>query len=156
MTLGSPHRTQRQTAKISSRCTPQSTVKPSVKLFALSNKLSNTICFSITINEISFFSSFDVFTVVQLSNITKSLAKLILDYYMCHFTQQFSSKFWPTKQTPQLKHAPYSPNLSSYVICLFLKLNRYLKGLFLNDTFQRHLKDTFQSRFHPFTGHEGP
>ena len=133
MIFGSPHRTQRQTAKISSRRTQQSTVETSVKLFALSNKLSNTICFSRTINEVSFLSSFDMFTVVHISKNTKSLAKLILDYYMCHFTAQFSRKFWPTKQTPQLKYALHSPHLSSYVICLFLKLNRYLKGLFLNE-----------------------
>lgn len=133
MTLGSHHRTQRQTAKISSRRMPQSTVEPSVKLFALSNKVSSTICFTRTINEVSFLSSFDMFIVAQLSKNTKSLAKLILDYYRCHFTQQFSSKFWPMKQIPQLKHAPYSPDLTSFVVCLLLKLNRYFKGLFLNE-----------------------
>lgn len=71
-------------------------------------------------------SNFDMLIAVHPFKNTKPLAKLNLDYHMCHFTQHFQqSDFWPTKQTLQLKHALYSPDLASCNY-LFLKLHSIL------------------------------
>ena len=67
---------------------------------------------------------------------TKPLAKLNLDYHMCHFTQHFQqSDFWPTKQTLQLKHALYSPDLASCNL-LVPETTQHSNVHFLNETDQ--------------------